>query len=60
MEDELRVLIDAVDSSALKKLWLYNFASDYDQQYVFGDYRVYENSVDIEWCWSCDDLYNKW
>ena len=55
-EDQFRVLIDAVYSSAVQKLVLCE--SLYTNW--FSTCTLSRNNVDIEWFRSNDDLYNKW
>ena len=56
-EDQFQLLIDAVYSSAVKKLWLYDHG---DCKQCFNDCTLYRNNVDIEWYSDYSDLYNKW
>ena len=56
-EEQFRVLIDAVDSSAVQKLWLCD-SSDYKRW--FSDCTLSRKNVDIEWYSSFNDPYNKW
>ena len=50
------MLIDAVDSNAAQKLWLYN---DSDYKKWFSDCSLARN-VGIEWYIGYFDLYNEW
>ena len=54
---QFQVLIDAVDSSAVKKLWLFD-CSHYKSW--FSDHAFSRNHSNIEWCSGYYNLYNKW
>ena len=56
-EDQFQVLIGAVDSSAVKKLWLYDY-SEYKR--CFSDYTLSRNNVEIECYSNISDWFNKW
>ena len=57
-EDQFRVLIDAVDSSAVKKLWLCD-RSNYKRWFI-SDCTLSRKNIDIEWYSDHYILYNKW
>ena len=57
IEDQFQVLIDAVDSSAVQKLWLHDFRT---YKRWFSDCTLSRNNVNIEWYFYYNDLYNKW
>ena len=61
-EDQLRVLINAVDSSAVKKLWLRDYTCrDYsDYKRWFNGCTLSRMNINIEWYTGYVDLYNKW
>ena len=54
-KDQFQLLIDAVDSSAVKKLWLYD---SFDYKCWFSDYILDRHNV--EWYNDYYNLYNKW
>ena len=57
-KDQFRVLIDAVDSTAVKKLWLNN-----NRHYKkwFSDFRLLKlKNINIEWYSDYENLFKKW
>ena len=59
-KEHFQLLIDAVDSSAVKKLWL-NDHSDYRKWFSDYTHALSSKHVDIEWySYYHYDLYSKW
>ena len=56
-EVQFQVLVDGMDSSSVKQLWLYN-CSHYRKW--FSDCSLNRKNVDIEWYSYHYNLYNKW
>ena len=56
-KDQFQVLIDAVDSNVVRKLWLYDCRC---YKGWFSVCTLYRSNVNIEWYLYYDDLYNKW
>ena len=56
-EDQFQVLIDAVDSSAIKNLWLYD-CRDYKKW--LSDCILSRKNVNIVLCYNYEDVFNKW
>ena len=54
-KDQFQLLIEGVDSSAVKKLWLY---SDYKK--LLSDCPLSRDDVVIEWYDDDNDVYKKW
>ena len=57
-EVQFRLLIDAVDSSAVKKLWLHH--SNYRRWFSDCTLDLSRKNIEIEWYSTNKALYNKW
>ena len=53
-KDQFQMLIEGIDSSAVKKLWLYHHKN------LLSDFPLSRDDVVIEWYYGSNDVYKKW